>query len=387
LLLLLLGVCGVVLTGDLFNLFIWYEVQVLTAVGLLTLGGGRRQMAGGLFYSMINLLGSLGFLAACGLLYGLVGSLNMALVSDRLETVYTTSPELVAAVASLLLLSLGTRAAIVPLSFWGTRTLHMPPVAVGMLLGGILTSTGFYGLYRVVGLIYREPLPVPSGALLLLAALTMLVGVLGALGQSHIRQIIAFLLLAQAGYVLLGLGLASESGVAASVLFLLHDTLLLSALMGLCGTVELLSKTGDIRQMGGVVAREPGLALVWFVAFVSLVGVLPLGGFFARLALLQAALSVERYLVALLVVGITLLSLLPLLKIWHEVFWKELPTDAPVPRRAAFPHLVPGLFLVAIVLLSSLGMTYVVEYSTRAAQQILDAPAYVADVLGSAAGE
>jgi multicomponent Na+:H+ antiporter subunit D len=209
----------------------------------------------------------------------------------------------------------------------------------------------------------------------------MLTGVLGAMSQTHLRRILAFLLISQMGAMLLGLSLATENGLAASFIFMIHDALVLTALLSIGGNVELLFRTGDIQRMGGLARHEPLLALLWFLASLSLAGIPPLGGFFARLMLLQVTLEQQAYLAAGLVSFVYLCSLLPLLKIWHTVFWKKLPDGLPKPRRATVNQVFPGVLLIGSLLLFTLTMTDVVDYSYSLVDQALDRDGYIEDVL------
>jgi multicomponent Na+:H+ antiporter subunit D len=385
LLLVLLGVSGVALSGDLLSLAIWLAVATLASVALLTLGGRRAQLEGGLHMLLFGILGSSSLLIGCGLIYGLTGSLNMALVSATLAD--SASPGLSTALAALFLVGCGIPAAIFPLFFWLPASQHAPPIAVTVLVGGLLTRSGIYALYRLFGQVYQNDLAVLEPLLLLLAGATMLVGVLGALAQHHIRRALAFLIVAHTGYSLLGLGLASQAGLTAGVLLLVNDTLALAAIFCLGGVIEFLARTGDMRQMGGLARREPVLALLWFLVLLALLGVPPLGGFVGRVVLLQAAFEQQAMLAAAVVVLATLLALVPLIDIWHTIFWKGLPATAALPQRATFQQLFPGALLVGVLLWLSVIMSGVVDYSALAAQQMLDQTGYVSDVLRLDDGE
>jgi multicomponent Na+:H+ antiporter subunit D len=385
LLLVLLGVSGVALSGDLLSLTIWLTVALLAGVGLLTLGGRRPQLAGGLHMLLLGMLGSSSLLIGCGLIYGLTGSLNMALVGATLSD--STSPGFTTALAALFLVGCGTPAAIFPLFFWLPGSQHTPPIAVTVLVGGLLTRSGIYALYRLFSQIYQNDLAVLGPLLLLLAGLTLLVGVLGALAQHNIRRALAFLMVAHTGYSLLGLALASQTGLTAGVLLLVHDTVALAALFCLGGVIEFLARTGDMRQMGGLARREPLLALLWFLALLALLGVPPLGGFVGRVALLQAAFAQQEMLAAGVMVLAMLLAFVPLIDIWHAIFWKGLPATAALPRRATFQQVFPGALLVGVLLWLSAIIGSVVDYSALAAQQMLDRPGYVSDVLRLDDGE
>jgi multicomponent Na+:H+ antiporter subunit D len=241
-----------------------------------------------------------------------------------------------------------------------------------------------YALYRVFSLLYQQDLDSLLPLLLLLASLTMVIGVLGAISQTHIRRILSFILISQTGYMLMGLalaGMAGERGMAAGVLFLVHDALVITALFCIGGTVEYIFNQGDIERMGGLSRREPVLATLWFLSFLSLAGIPPLGGFFARLALLQVTMAEEAYVLAAVACLVALLLFIPLLRIWHEVFWKPLPEHTPQPRRATVEQVFPGALLVGVLLMFALSISYVVDYSNQSAQQLFNTTEYVDAVL------
>lgn len=380
-LLVLLSVNSIVLTGDIFNLYIWLVVLLVATLSLIVLGGRRSQLQSGLKYALLLLLGSTNFLVGCGLLYGLTGSLNMAQVSMHLAAL--DNPGVRTVVAGLFLVACGAQAAIFPWCFWIPGSQDAPPVAVAMLSGGLLTKVGMYTLYRCFSLLYPADLGTFAPWLLLLATVTILVGVVGAGARTTMRRMLSFLLISQSGYMLMGLGLGTEKGLSAGLLVMVHDMLVQPALFCLGGIVEYNSRTGNIQQLGGLARREPVLAMMWLLAFLSLVGVPPLGGFFVKLALLEAAVEQQAYASVAVVILATLLSLLPFLTIWNEVFWKRPPDDAPFPLRATIHQLVPALVLVGLLLLFTLGIEMVIDYSFIAAHDLRAVGMYQSHVLGS----
>lgn len=383
LLLLLFGVSGAFITGDLFNLYVWFEVLLVASFGLLTLGCDREQAEGGLKYVIINLIGSTLFLIGCGLVYGVAGTLNMAHIAERFAGLPATEPTFITVLALLFIVAYGIKAALFPLFFWLPTSYHTPPIAVTAIFGGLLTKVGVYSLYRVLGLIYNGELPTLSPLLLILAALTMVVGVLGAVAQMNVRRILSFHIVSQIGYMIMGLGLASVFGLAAGILFMVHNIIVKTALFLIGGAAEYISGTGDIKKMGGLAKREPLLAGLWMLAILSLAGIPPLSGFFGKLALLQAAITQEQYLIGLVATVVSILTFFSMLKIWNEVFWKQLPESAHEPQRATPGLIVPGAILVVMSLLMGFGAGPAMDYSMLAADQALDVSGYVTDVCGA----
>ena len=205
------GVCGAFLTGDIFNLFVWFEVMLISSFVLMSLGGEKPQMEGAVKYVTLNLISSSFFLAACGILYGQTGTLNMA---DLALTAREMRPELLTMTAMLFLVAFGLKAAIFPLFFWLPASYHTPPVAVSAIFAGLLTKVGVYALVRVFTLIFTEDVLFTHGLLLVLAGFTMVTGVLGAMVQFDFRRLLSFHIISQIGYMVLGLALFTPLAIA-----------------------------------------------------------------------------------------------------------------------------------------------------------------------------
>ncbi len=382
LLLLLLGVSGAFLTGDLFNLYVWFEVLLISSFGLVTIGGSRAQLTGGLKYVALNLIGSTMFLIGSGLIYGLVGTLNMAHIGERLIT--QNAPGLSTVIATLFLFAFGSKAALAPLFFWLPESYHTPPAAVSAIFSALMTKVGVYALYRVFGTVLPGELVRLAPIILVLGGLTMVLGVLGALNQHEIRRVLSFTIISEIGFVAMGLGFASVAGLAAGLLFTAHMMIVKTALFFLAGAAEQVSGTGDMRRMGGLARREPALATLWFLGMIALAGIPPMSGFFGKLALLQAGVRQGHYLISGLAVLVSLFIFLAILKIWHEVFWKKPVEDLSQRPRLAPALLIPGALLVILSVVIGIGAGPVSELSTQAGTEILNLPGYINSVCGSA---
>ncbi len=380
LLLLLFGCSGAFLTGDLFNLYVWFEILLVASFGLITLGGSRAQLEGGLKYVVLNLFGSLCFLVGAGLIYGVAGTLNMAQLAERLGTIQDAS--LVTAVAGFFLVAFGSKAGLAPLFFWLPTSYHTPNIAVTALFGGLLTKVGIYALYRVFGTVFQSELARLAPLILVVAGVTMVVGVIGAMAQVNVRRILAFHIVSQVGYMAMGLGLVSVAGMTAGILFMAHNIVVKTALFLIGGAAEHLTGTGELKQMGGMARREPVLALLWLLASFALVGVPPLSGFFGKLGLVQAGLDQEQWLIVGVAATVSLFTLFSMLKIWNEVFWKKAYSDMSAMPRAGVGLLAPAAVLVAVSIAMGIGAAPTLEYSTLAAEQVFDTASLVRDVCG-----
>lgn len=378
---LLMGVCGAFIAGDLFNLYVWFEVMLIASFVLLALGGERGQLEGAIKYVALNLMSSALFLAAMGILYGLVGTLNMADLARKLST--TAQPNLVVAVAMLFLVAFGIKAAIFPLFFWLPASYHTPPVAVSSVFAGLLTKVGVYSLIRVFTLIFVQDVTFTHTLILILAGLTMVTGVLGAVAQNEMRRLLSFHIVSQIGYALMGLGLFSSMALGAAVFFIFHVSIAKSALFLVSGVVKQVLGTFELKKLGGLYRAQPGLAILFLISAMSLAGLPPLSGFFAKLALVQAGLSQEQYVIVGVALGVSLLTLFSMLKIWNEAFWKPLDDRRPMTDdRVPVALIVPIVLLAMLTLFIGFGAGPTFALALRAGQQLMQPADYIRAVLG-----
>jgi multicomponent Na+:H+ antiporter subunit D len=386
LLILLMGVCGAFLTGDLFNLYVWFEVMLMASFALLGLGGEQAQMEGAIKYVTLNLVSSALFLAAVGILYGLAGTLNMADLAVKLRE--SSQPELTTTVALMFLIAFGIKAAAFPLFFWLPASYHTPPVAVAAIFSALLTKVGVYSLIRTFTLLFVDDPDYTHSLILIIAGLTMVTGVWGAVAQYDFRRLLAFHIISQIGYLLMGLGLLTTAALAGAVYFIVHVALAKSALFLVSGVVHRLRGTFDLKKLGGLYEPRPWLALLFLVPALSLAGIPPLSGFFAKLALIQAGLMSEQYAIVATALGVSILTLFSMIKIWTEVFWK------PDPKRGnddafALPPVAASLLLAPIVLMSvlmiviGLGAELFFSLALEAAGQLMNPQEYIQAVLGT----
>ncbi|MGH9804593.1 MAG: Na+/H+ antiporter subunit D [Candidatus Acidiferrales bacterium] len=380
---LLMGICGAFLTGDIFNLYVWFEVMLIASFVLLALGGERAQMEGAIKYVTLNLLSSALFLAAIGILYGVAGTLNMADLALRLGA--TSQPGLVTALAMLLLVAFGIKAAIFPLFFWLPASYHTPPVAVSAIFAGLLTKVGVYALIRVFTLLFVHDIGFTHTLLLILSGLTMVTGVLGAVAQNEFRRILSFHIISQIGYMILGLALFTPLALAGSVFYIIHHIIVKTNLFLVSGVARRLGGASDLSRLGGLYVTQPALAILFLIPALSLAGVPPLSGFFAKLALVKAGLAIEQYAIVATALLVSLLTLYSMTKIWAEAFWKPAPPGEPLspePPRGLRPLLLPVTTLAALTLALGFGAQPIFELALAAADQLLHPAAYIRAVLG-----
>ncbi len=379
-LILLTGVHGAFLTGDLFNLYVWFEVLLIASFVLLTLGGDRNALEGGFKYLIMNLLASALFLAGAGFLYAKTGTLNMADLALRLEA--HPDAEIVRSTSVLFLLAFGIKAAIFPLYFWLPASYHTPTVATSAIFAGLLTKVGVYALLRSYTLFLADTFTDTQPMLLWLAALTMLSGVFGAAAQQTLRKILSFHIVSQIGYMLMGLALMSPLGLAGTVFYLLHHIVVKTNLFLIAGIVRGTTGTEDLKKLGALIVNMPWLAVLFFIPAFSLGGIPPLSGFWAKFSLLLAAFAEEYYWLAACALLTGILTLYSMTKIWAEAFLKPAPQTL---ARAAIPLTPPHKLLlygpvVAMALVTlGLGLTGAPVFSLaeKASAQLLDRRSYI----------
>jgi multicomponent Na+:H+ antiporter subunit D len=377
---LLMGVCGAFLTGDIFNMYVWFEVMLIASFVLLALGSERPQIEGAIKYVTLNLMSSAIFLAAVGILYGVVGTLNMADLAVKLPEV--APPGLVTTLAMLFLVAFGVKAAVFPLFFWLPASYHTPPVAVSAIFAGLLTKVGVYALIRVFTLLFVQNVGYTHTLILVIAGLTMLTGVLGAVAQNEFRRILSFHIVSQIGYMIMGLGLFTRLALAGSVFYIVHHIIVKTNLFLVSGVAYRLHGTGELKDLGGLYQAHPMLALLFLIPALSLAGLPPLSGFFAKLALLQAGLEVGQYIIVVVALAVGLLTLVSMTKIWAEAFWK--PATHPPASIVLSPRtlLLPIAMLATLTVLIGLAAGPLFALSMQAADQLLNPRDYIQAVLG-----
>ncbi|SNB62507.1 Na+/H+ antiporter subunit D [Thermoflexus hugenholtzii] len=367
---LLMGVCGAFLTGDIFNLYVWFEVMLIASFVLMVLGGERAQLEGGIKYVTLNLMASALFLAAVGILYGVTGTLNMADLAHRLGRV--SSPGLMTALALMFLVAFGIKAAVFPLFFWLPASYHTPPVAVSALFSGLLTKVGVYALIRVFTRLFVQDVGYTHTLILIIAGLTMVTGVLGAVAQMEVRRILSFHIISQIGYMVMGLGMLTPLALGGAIFYIIHHIIVKTNLFLISGMVLHLRGTHQLKNLGGLYRAHPGVSFLFLIPALSLAGLPPLSGFFAKLALVRAGLEAGQFAIVAVALGVSLLTLFSMMKIWNEAFWKPSGEDDPPPTRSVPTALwLPTAGLALLTILIGLAAGPLLVFSMRAAEQLL----------------
>ncbi|HWS38380.1 MAG TPA: Na+/H+ antiporter subunit D [Actinoplanes sp.] len=374
------GVTNAFLSGDLFNLYVGFEILLAASYVLITLGGTETRIRAGTTYVVVSLLSSVIFLSGIGLVYASTGTLNMAQLVERLDALPDGTRMVL---QGMLLLAFGIKAAIFPLSAWLPDSYPTAPAPVTAVFAGLLTKVGVYAIIRTETLLF------PGGRvsdLLMVAALsTMLVGILGAVAQSDIKRLLSFTLVSHIGYLLFGVGLASRAGIAAAVFYTLHHIVVQTTLFLVTGLIERRGGSTALDRLGGLARAAPVLAVLFFLPALNLAGIPPFSGFLGKLGLIQAGVADGGVLAWMLVAGsaiTSLLTLYALARVWNLAFWRggaDSPPAAPLksPRLMVTP--TAALVIAGAALTLAAGPLYAL--SDNVAGDLLARTPYVEAVL------
>lgn len=380
---LLLGLNGAFLTGDIFNLYVWFEIIIISSFVLITLGGEKMQLEGAVKYFTLNILASMIFLTAIAVLYGLTGSLNMADLALKVAEIENRG--LVEITAILFLVGFGIKAAVFPLYFWLPDSYHTPPSAVSAIFGGLLTKVGVYALLRVFTLIFADDMFLQD-LILIMAILTLISGGVGALIQNNLRKVFSYLIICHIGYMIAGLGLFTEVAIAGAIFYLIHDIVIKTNLFMISGLIYRIRGTNSIRSLGGLYAEYPRLSLLFAVSLFSLAGIPPLSGFWPKISLITAAFNENNWWVIGAILFASIITLFIIAKVWANVFWKD---KIELPHRLNFRYfdklkyvrksqmVAPVVFLTLVSLYIGFGAEHIQQVSSRVAHELMDNTQYI----------
>ncbi|MBB6454353.1 multicomponent Na+:H+ antiporter subunit D [Salirhabdus euzebyi] len=376
--LLISGVSGAFLTGDLFNLFVFYEVLLMASYGLIVLGGERIQLRESLKYVLLNLFSSMLFVTTIAYLYSVVGTINMAQIADRVQQVDQTG--ILTTIGMLLFFVFATKGAIFPLYYWLPKSYIVPNPVVSALFGALLTKVGIYSIIRTFSLIFVHETNITHDLFLWLAGFTMVFGAIGALSTNNVKLIIAYNIIPAVGFMLMGIGLLSQDGLAGSVYYLLHDMIIKAVLFLLIGALVYVAGTSDLTKMKGIIHHYPFLGWLFFLAALVLAGIPPFSGFIGKILLIQGGVEQGQIMLVVVGLGSSLLILLSMMRIFMRCFWgeKEELNGGLKPIRS---FTWPAAFLLIFSVLLGVGAEWVYPYVEIIANDLLDPSIYIDSVL------
>jgi len=364
----LVGVGGAFATADLFNMYVWFEVMLIGALGLFAIGGRLDQLDATLKYLVLNLVGTLLLVVAVGAVYAVTGQLNFAAIHEAVVRLPAGMSTLLLAA---LMLAFLVKAGAFPLFAWLPASYHTLPAPVLALCAGMLTKVGIYALLRMMGDVFAPSPTMLLDALGWIAAATMLVGVLGAAYHWDLRRILGFHIISQIGYMLLGIALGTDAGDAGAIFYTAHHIIVKANLFLIAAMIWRLTGSYDLRRIGGLYDAKPMLGLLFAVPALSLIGIPPLSGFWAKLLVLREAISLGHIAWTVVALVVSFLTLYSMMKIWLEAFWKKHPdADWRPPAARLAPAWTTTVVLAAITVTIGLDPQPLITFVMDAAAQL-----------------
>lgn len=378
----LTGVNGAFTTGDIFNMFVFFEVLLMSSYLLIVLGGEKIQLRESIKYILVNVISSALFVVTVAYLYSVIGTLNMADISVKIAEV--NQPGIITVIAVLFLMVFGLKGAIFPLYFWLPSSYAAPPIPVLALFGALLTKVGVYAIMRMYTLIFTLDQAFTHELLMILAILTIVAGSIGALAYFDVKKIIIYNIIIAVGVILFGASQMNEPALMGSVFYLIHDILIKGALFLLIGIIIAITGTSDLRKMGGLIKTYPLLGWTYLVAAFGLAGIPPLSGFVGKLLIVQGGFEANNLWGSIFILASSLVVLLSVIRIFIYAFWGE-PVKVQMLSHSVYRGLfIPAVVLVGISVLYGVGSEWLVPYMSDAADVMLDPSLYIKAVLGGA---
>ena len=373
------GVNGSFLTGDMFNLFVCFEVMLLSSYVLVTLGGGRAQLRESFKYVVMNVLGSWFFLVALAYLYGTVGTLNMAHIAERVQE--AGQDPLLTTISIIFLLVFALKAGLL-LFFWLPGSYSVPPTAVAALFGALLTKVGIYAMFRTFTLIFYHEPNITHGLIGIMAGITIIAGCMGAIAFKDVRLIVVYNVVIAVGFILVGLAVSTPASIEGSIYYIMHDMIAKAMLFLLVGTMITLTGKNKINEISGLIRNYPLFGWLFFIIILSLTGIPPLSGFVGKLLVGEGAIESGAYVLLALAFLSSVVVLYSLLRIFLNSFFGEtiisIADEMPLKKGLLVP-----LILLAIGTISlGLGAEFVSDYVRDAAATLVDPSVYIDAVIG-----
>lgn len=373
------GINGAFTTGDIFNMFVFFEVLLIASYLLIVLGGEKRQLQESLKYVLVNVISSALFVITVAYLYSIVGTLNMADISVKIAEV--NQPAILSVIAILFLIVFGIKGAIFPLYFWLPGSYSAPPVPVLALFGALLTKVGVYAITRTYTLFFVHDLAFTHQFLLVLSLLTIVAGCIGALAYFDLKQIIIYNVIIAVGVILFGVSQMNTPGLEGAVYYLVHDMIIKAALFVLIGIIIYVAGTSNLRQISGLMKTHPALAWIYLVAAFGLAGIPPLSGFLGKMLIVQGAFEAGNPFSAVVILVSSLIVLLSVVRIFIYGFWGQ-PGTLPAVSAAKYRSMMfPAAAVVILSVAYGVGAEWIMPYVTDAADVLGDPSIYINAVL------
>lgn len=367
-------------TGDLFNLYVSFEVMLIASYALLTLDADSRQSKHALPYVLINLFGTALFLSAAALTYSLLGTLNFADIAQRAPA-FVNDPRLIA-VALLLVIVAGIKAAMFPLYYWLPRSYPILPPALAAFYGGMLTKVGVYVFIRLFTTVFPHDLIQPHLLVLALSAPTMFFGVIGAVSRNGVRAILSYHIISQVGYMLLAFAFYTPVAIAASIFYVVHHIIVKSSLFLIGGIGQAINGSDDLDRMANLWQAVPFVGVLFLIQALSLAGLPPLSGFWGKYLIVLVGLEQGGEFFVAVSIIVSVITLVSMLKIFQTAFWRK-EESIPVMKTGSrwIPMTLVVALMTAVSLSIGLGADFYFDIAQRAANMALNQGAYIKAVL------
>ncbi|GAF21789.1 LOW QUALITY PROTEIN: Na(+) H(+) antiporter subunit D [Bacillus sp. JCM 19047] len=377
-LLLLAGVACSFLTGDLFNLYVGFEVMLLASYALIVLGGEKGQLRESIKYVLVNVFSSFVFLIAIAFLYGTLGTLNFAQLSLRVAE--AGQPALLTTIAIVLLLVFSLKAGLL-LYFWLPGSYGAPPMGIAALFGALLTKVGIYALFRVFTLLFYHEPDITHTLIGIMLILTMIGGSIGAIAYNDLRKIIAYNVVIAVGFILSGLAIANQAAIEGSIFYLVHDMIVKALLFLLIGATIYLSNVGRLDRVSGMIRNYPLLGWMFFITMISLAGIPPLSGFIGKVYVAQGAIESGAYVLLAFTLISSIFVLYSLLRIFRAVFFGEstISKEDMLPMKKAM--IIPSIIFCAASFALGFGVEGIAGVVSDAAETLMNPTIYIDAVL------
>ena len=376
---LLVGVNGAFTTGDIFNLFVFIEVLLMSSYMLIVHGGEKPQLRESIKYLLVNIISSALFVSAVAYLYSVTGTLNMADLAVKIPQIESTG--ILTLIAVMFLLVFGFKASIFPLYFWLPGSYYAPPTPILALFGALLTKVGVYAIMRTYTLFFIMNTGFTHELLAIISILTILAGCIGALAYFDVKKIIIYNIIIAVGVILFGVSQLNEAGVNGSIFYLIHDMLIKAALFFLVGIVAVIFGTTNLREMGGLMKTYPFLAWVYLVAAFGLAGIPPLSGFPGKLLIIQGGFEGPHFWGSIVILATSLLVLLSAMRIFIYAFWGEPQKTMPLEETTYRRMLIPTVVLLLITVVLGVGAEMFMPLIQGAGEVLLNPSIYIDAVL------
>ncbi len=376
------GVSNAFLTGDLFNLYVGFEILLVSSFVLITLGGTRDRMRSGAVYVVVSVVSSAIFLVALAMVYAAVGTVNMAQIALRMPEIDHGTAQLI---QTMLLVAFGVKAAVFPLSAWLPDSYPTAPAPVTAVFAGLLTKVGIYAIIRTQATLFSDS--ELNGALQVVGLATMVVGILGAVAQDDIKRLLSFTLVSHIGFMLWGVGNGSADGLTAAIFYTAHHIIVQTALFLVSGLMERVGGSTSLVKLGSLLKAWPLLGALYLLPALNLAGVPPMSGFLGKLGLITASAASGRPLDWTLIAGgivTSLLTLYALLRGWSMAFWQASEEEEPKADGVPITMTLATSALVVTSLMLTVLAGPIYQYARGGATELRAQVPYVLAVLPDA---